>query len=115
MVASCFRLPAGHVPGRDRLKQEHRSAVAAAAAGAGDPAAAAEPVCPAFFLFARALHPLHRSAAEAVGHMHPALFLFHRALHRFRHLEEALPVDEIQTAALRHVAQVHLRPSEPAF
>jgi len=77
-------------------------------------AAAAEPACPAFFLFARALHPLHRSAAEAVGHMRPELFLFHRALHRFCHLEEALPVDEIQTAGLRHVAHVHLRPSEPA-
>ena len=111
MVASCFRLPAGHVPGRDRLRQARHLAAAAVAAVA----VVAEPAHPAFFLFARARHPLHRSAAEAVGHMHPVLFLFRHALHRFRHLEEALPIDEIQTAALRHVAHVHLRPSEPAF
>jgi len=99
VVASSRRL-VGPGPGYARLHQpSHRAA------------AAAEPACPAFFLFARALHPPQRSAAAAVGRMRPVL---HRALHRFRHLEEALPVDEIQTAALRHVAHVHLRPSEPA-
>ena len=109
MVASCFRLPAGHVPGRDRLRQARHLAAAAVAAVA----VVAEPACPAFFLFARALHPLQRSAAKAVGRMRPVLFLFHRALHRFRHFEEALPVDEIQTAGLRRVAHVQLRPSGP--
>ena len=46
--------------------------------------------------------------------MPPVVFLFQRPLHRFRHLAEALPVDEIQTAGLRRVAHVHLRPLGPA-
>ena len=49
-------------------------------------------------------------AAAAADCEHPAFFLFGRAFHPqvLHHLAES-PVDEIQTADLRHVARVHQR------
>ena len=89
LVASCFRLPAGHVPGRDRLNRARRLVVAVAVAGTGARMAAAEHERPAFSLVGRALHPL---------------VLLH-------HLE-ARPADEVRLD-LPEVRPVPPLPSEP--
>jgi hypothetical protein len=84
LVASCFRLPAGHVPGRDRLRQARHLAAAAVAAVA--------------------------VVAEAVDHEPPAFFLVGRALHwPVLHHLEARPADEVRLD-LFEVHPVPLRP-----
>ena len=66
LVVACFRLPAGHVLGRDRLRQaRHVAAAAVAAVAVVAEAVDHEPA--AFFLVRRALHPLvlpHHLAAR---------------------------------------------------
>jgi len=87
LVASCFRLPAGHVPGRDRLRQARHLAAAAVAAVA--------------------------VVAEAVDHEPPAFFLVGRALHSpVLHQPEARSADDVRLD-LPEVRPVPPLPSKP--
>jgi hypothetical protein len=86
LVASCFRLPAGHVPGRDRLGQARHRAAAAAAAGA--------------------------VAAEAADHKGPAFSLVGLVLHPLALPQPG--ADVIRQVDLREVGPVERRPSVPA-